>query len=94
MVKIISNLKISYLQITETFVVPPIVTLFAKSALVDKYHLNLTELGCGAGMLSQEVEQLLYQKFPGIKMRQCQETNSANINIEMFSWKLSLTIRY
>jgi len=51
--------------------VPPIATLLAKSALVDKYRLHLKDIACGAAALGQEVENILRQRFPGLVVRQC-----------------------
>jgi len=51
-------------------IVPPIATLLAKNSLVDKYPLNLTGLTCGAACLSQASEELLRERFKGLKIRQ------------------------
>ena len=59
-----------FLQIRQIGVVPPLVTLFAKSPDDEKYSLEIDEIIVGAAPVSHEVETVLMTKFPRVKIRQ------------------------
>ena len=51
--------------------VPAIAILLAKNPAVDNYDLScVREIVCGTAPLHHEVEKLLYQRFPGLVLRQ------------------------
>ena len=57
-------------QLRRIAVVPPLATLFAKSPEVDKYAIKLDDIIVGAAPIGAEIEDLLIQRFPGVKIRQ------------------------
>ncbi|XP_050069496.1 uncharacterized protein LOC126557681 [Anopheles maculipalpis] len=51
--------------------VPPIVVFLAKHPAVPEYDLSSVQtIACGAAPLSREVEELIYARLPGIRIRQ------------------------
>ena len=58
-------------QIDSLSVVPAIAIQLAKSPELAKYDLScVREIVCGTAPLHHKVETLLYQRFPGLVLRQ------------------------
>ena len=58
-------------QITKApLLVPPIATLLAKSPDVERYRVPLEDMVCAAAPLGSQLEDLLMQRFPRLKVRQ------------------------
>uniref|UniRef100_A0A182QSE0 Luciferin 4-monooxygenase n=1 Tax=Anopheles farauti TaxID=69004 RepID=A0A182QSE0_9DIPT len=52
-------------------VVPPIAVFLAKHPAVPEYNLSSVQtIACGAAPLSREVEELIYARLPGLRIRQ------------------------